>query len=160
MARLIPPDRLPVVIDAAARVFITHGYRRAQMQDVAEALGLAKGTLYGYAATKEALFGAALRYADGVEPMPEVSALPLSTPRAGELADLVADRLGAELPDLELSRALSRSRKPRTPAEAADELSAIVVDLCHRLVRHRVAINSPEPGVQDRDLVGQHVAKG
>jgi AcrR family transcriptional regulator len=140
MARLIPPDRLPVVIDAAARVFITHGYRRAQMQDVAEALGLAKGTLYGYAATKEALFGAALRYADRVEPMPEVTALPLPTPRTGELADLVAGRLGAELPDLKLTQALSRSGKPRTPAEAADELSAIVVDLYQRLARHRVAI--------------------
>jgi AcrR family transcriptional regulator len=140
MARTIPPDRLPVVVDAAARVFITHGYRRAQVQDVAEALGLAKGTLYGYAATKEALFAAALRYADGVEPTPEVSALPLPTPRTGELADLVAGRLGAELPDLELSRALSRSGRPRTPAEAADELSAIVVDLYRRLARHRVAI--------------------
>jgi len=140
MARHIPPDRLPVVIDAAARVFITHGYRRAQVQDVAEALGLAKGTLYGYAATKEALFGAALRYADGMEPMPEVSALPLPTPRAGELADLVAGRLGAELPDLKLSQALAHDGQPRTPAEALDELSAIVVDLYHRLARHRVAI--------------------
>jgi AcrR family transcriptional regulator len=140
MARPIPPGRLPLVIDAAARVFITHGYRRAQMQDVAEALGLAKGTLYGYAATKEALFGAVLRYADGLEPMPDVSALPLPTPRPGELADLVAGRLGAEVPDLELIRALSRREQPHTPTEAADELSAIVVDLYHRLVRQRVAI--------------------
>jgi AcrR family transcriptional regulator len=129
-----------VVIDAAARVFITHGYRRAQMQDVAEALGLAKGTLYGYAATKEALFGAALRYADGVEPIPEVSALPLPTPRTGELADLVAGRLGAEVPELKLTQALSQTGQPGTPAEAFEELSAIVVDLYHRLARHRVAI--------------------
>jgi AcrR family transcriptional regulator len=140
MARPIPADRLSLAIDAAAQVFITHGYRRAQVQDVAEALGLAKGTLYGYAATKEALFGAALRYADRVEPMPEVTALPLPTPRTGELADLVAGRLGAELPELKLSQALSRSAPPRTPAEAAEELSAIVVDLYHRLARHRVAI--------------------
>jgi AcrR family transcriptional regulator len=140
MARLIPPDRLPVVIDAAARVFVTHGYRRTQMQDIAEALGLAKGTLYGYAATKEALFAAALRYADRTEPLPEVSDLPLPTPGPGELADLVAARLGAEVPELTLTRALTRTDGPRTPGEAADEVSGIVVDLYQRLARHRVAI--------------------
>jgi AcrR family transcriptional regulator len=140
MTRQIPPDRLPLVIDAAARVFVTHGYRRTQMQDVAEALGLAKGTLYGYAATKEALFAAALRYADRVEPMPEVSGLPLHTPVPGELADLVAARLGAEVPELALVRALTRADRPRTPEAAAEEVSAIVVDLYQRLARHRVAI--------------------
>jgi hypothetical protein len=72
--------------------------------------------------------------------MPEVRALPLPTPRPGELADLVAGRLGAELPELELSQALSRSEPPPTPAEAAEEISAVVVDLYHRLARHRMAI--------------------
>lgn len=140
MARLIPPDRLPAVLDAAVRVFVTHGYHRTQMQDIAQALGLAKGTLYGYASTKEALFAAALRYADGVEPMPDPSALPLPTPKPGELAALVGARLDAELPDLALTRALARKRPPASSAEALDELSAIVVDLYARLSRHRVAI--------------------
>jgi AcrR family transcriptional regulator len=49
MVRTIPADRFPAVVAAAARVFITHGYQRTQVQDVADALGLAKGTLYGYA---------------------------------------------------------------------------------------------------------------
>jgi len=140
VARLIPTDRLPAVIDAAVGVFVTNGYRRTQMQDIAQALGLAKGTLYGYAATKEALFAAALRYADGIEPMPDVSALPLPTPDPGELAAVVSARLDAELPDLELTRALARTRPPASVAETLDELSAIVIDLYERLVRHRVAI--------------------
>jgi AcrR family transcriptional regulator len=140
MARLIPPDRLPAVLDAAARVFITHGYRRAQMQDVADALGLAKGTLYGYARSKEALFAAAVRYADHAEPLPAVADLPVAAPAPGELADLVASRLAAQVPDLALTRALARPDPPATPREAAAELSGIVTDLHRRLARHRTAI--------------------
>jgi AcrR family transcriptional regulator len=40
MARVIPAERFAAVVAAAAQVFITHGYQRAQMQDVADALGL------------------------------------------------------------------------------------------------------------------------
>jgi AcrR family transcriptional regulator len=139
-ARVIPSDRLPAVIDTAARVFIRHGYRRTQMQDVADELGLAKGTLYGYAEGKEALFAAALRYADGTEPLPGVSELPLPAPAAGELAGLVADRLGTELPALALTKALDRAAPPATPAATNAELSEIMVDLYGRLARHRMAI--------------------
>ena len=140
MARLIPPDRLPAVIQAAVGVFVTHGYRRTQMQDIADVLGLAKGTLYGYAANKEALFAAAVRYGDGLESLPDISALPLRAPVDGELAELVTNRLSAEVPDLALTKALARRRQPRTPIEAALELDGIVVDLYERLSRNRVAI--------------------
>jgi len=140
MARTIPPDRLPAVIEAAVGVFVTHGYRRTQMQDIADVLGLAKGTLYGYAANKEALFAAAIRYGDGLEPLPDVSALPVRAPVDGELVELVAGRLAAEVPDLALTKALGRRRLPRTPVEAAAELSGIIVDLYERLSRNRVAI--------------------
>ena len=140
MARLIPPDRLPAVIDAAVGVFVTHGYRRTQMQDIADALGLAKGTLYGYAANKEALFAAAVRYGDGREPLPDISALPMGAPGVGELAALVTERLAAEVPDLALTKALGRRRRPSSVAETSAELSGIIVDLYERLSRNRVAI--------------------
>lgn len=140
MARSIPPERLAAVIDAAVSVFVTDGYRRTQMQDVADVLGLAKGTLYGYAATKEALFAAAVRYGDGLEPLPGTGDLPLPAPTDGQLAELVADRLATEVPDLALTKALSRNRLPDTPAETAAELSGIVTDLYERLARNCVAI--------------------
>jgi AcrR family transcriptional regulator len=138
-ARAIPADRLSTVVDTAAQVFIRHGYRRTQMQDVADELRLAKGTLYLYAGGKEALFAAALRYADGGETVPDTN-LPLPAPAPGELAELLAGRLAAELPDLALTRALETTSRPATPAEAASELSHILVDLYQRLARHRVAI--------------------
>ena len=141
MARTIPPDRLPAVLAAAARVFVAHGYRRTQMQDVADALGVAKGTLYGYAAGKEALFAAAVRYGDGTEPLPALTDLPLPPPGPGELARLVAARLAAQVPDMALTRALAQSDPPPgPPGEAGVELAGIVVDLYRRLAAHRVAI--------------------
>jgi len=48
MVRRVPEARFAQLIEAATRVFIEQGYRRTQMADIAEALGVAKGTLYGY----------------------------------------------------------------------------------------------------------------
>jgi AcrR family transcriptional regulator len=139
VARSIPADRFAAVVDAGARVFITHGYQRTQVQDVADVLGLAKGTLYGYAQNKAALFAAAVRYADGHEPLPEPAELPVPAPADGEIAALIAGRLAGEVADLQLIRALGE------PAEAAladpgSELGGIITDLYRRLARHRVAI--------------------
>lgn len=141
MARTIPPDRFPAVVGATARVFITHGYQRAQVQDVADALGLAKGTLYGYAQSKAALFAAAVRYADGHEPLPGRTDLPVPAPADGEIAALVTGRLAGEIADMELAQALSDPLPAAaTPSDRRAELTAIVTDLYARLARHRIAI--------------------
>lgn len=133
------------------------------MQDIADALGVAKGTLYGYAASKDALFAAAIRYGDGLEPLPETSALPLPAPADDELAKLVAGRLAGEVPDLALTTALGRRQLPSTPAEAAAELSGIVVDLYTRLSRNRVAIKLVDrcaPELPELGKVWSEVGRG
>src|SRR3954470_14043766 len=43
------------VLDAAARVFYERGYSDASVQDVADKLGILKGSLYHYIDTKEDL---------------------------------------------------------------------------------------------------------
>jgi AcrR family transcriptional regulator len=137
MARSIPADRFPAVIGATARVFITHGYQRAKVQDVADALGLAKGTLYGYAQSKAALFAAAVRFGDDLEPIPGPENLPVATPGDGEIAALVSARLVGEIADMKLTRVVD------DPTEADDdraELADIVTDLYTRLARHRTAL--------------------
>lgn len=139
MARLIPTDRFSAVVAAAAQVFITHGYHRAQIQDVADALGLGKGTLYGYTQNKAALFGAAVRYADGHDPLPTPADLPVPAPTDGEVAAIIAGRLAAEITDLHLAKALAHPL-PADAAEGDAELAAIVTDLYARLAKHRVAI--------------------
>lgn len=134
MARQIPRDRFSALIEAGTATFVAQGYRRTQMKDVADALGVAKGTVYAAVASKEALLHACVRFADGIETPPDPSTWPLPTPGPHDLVDLVSDRLG-EVADLAL---LHVEEVPR--GSAADELSVIVSDLVQRLARHRHAI--------------------
>ncbi len=48
------------ILDAAAPVFAKHGFRNTDVQFVADALQVGKGTIYRYFATKEQLFLAAV----------------------------------------------------------------------------------------------------
>ena len=66
MARRKSPERLSEIAAAAVEVFIRAGYSGAQMDDVAALVGVAKGTLYLYVESKEALFDLAVR-AQGIQ---------------------------------------------------------------------------------------------
>lgn len=57
--------RLQAIADAALGVFCRHGYAETQVADIARAAGVSTGTIYLYAESKEALFHAALRNAQG-----------------------------------------------------------------------------------------------
>lgn len=46
------------ILDAAERVFTDAGFELAKMEDIARAAGVAKGTLYNYFPSKEAIFSA------------------------------------------------------------------------------------------------------
>ena len=48
------------ILDAAAKLFARHGYADANTQLLADTLGVGKGTIYRYFATKETLFLAAV----------------------------------------------------------------------------------------------------
>ena len=72
MPRRVPEHRIKDLFAAATAVFIEQGYRRTQMSDVARRLGVAKGTLYLYVESKEALFDAVLRNAAGEIPDPHL----------------------------------------------------------------------------------------
>ncbi len=55
----LPERRREEILDAAASLFAQHGYRNTDMEYVAAALGVAKGTIYRYFTSKEELFLAA-----------------------------------------------------------------------------------------------------
>jgi AcrR family transcriptional regulator len=137
VARTIPPDRFAQLIDVATKTFVARGYRLTQMSDIADGLGIAKGTIYGYVESKEALFDAAVRFADGQTEGPAPSALPLATPAPGSTVAYIRERLAAETRELALAAALTR--RPASKDGAA-ELERIVRDLYRRMARNRRAL--------------------
>lgn len=136
MARTIPSDRLQNLVDAATGTFIKQGYRQTQMADVADALGVAKGTLYGYVESKAALFDAAIRFADGHVPLPDAAALPLKTPAPGATVRFLEERIAEEAGRLALLEAMQVA-ECRDPGA---ELREVLVDLYRRANRNRFAI--------------------
>ena len=136
MARAVPPERFGKLIEAATKVFVERGYRQTQMSEVADALGLAKGTLYGYVESKESLFDAAVRFSDQVN-VTAPERLPLPTPPLASTANYIRDRLASEASELRLVAALAH---PPAKADRAREFESIVRDLYRRMSRNRRAI--------------------
>jgi AcrR family transcriptional regulator len=146
MARPIPPDRLDRLVDAATRVFVEQGYRRTQMADVADALGVAKGTVYLYVESKEALFDLVVRAADAPRPLRSPANLPLRTPKRGATLRYLREQLaaGGELPAL--AAALARKR----PTDGGAELREIVGQIYDVLARHRHGIKLVDRSARDQ----------
>lgn len=145
MPKVISQDRIARLVEVATDVFIREGYRRTQMEDVALALGTGKGTLYGYVQSKAALFDLLVRCADSAEPLPDVTSLPLATPRPGSTVDFVRARLMREVENLELLTALARP----APQDAATELACILDDLYVRMSRNRRGIKLVDSSARD-----------
>jgi AcrR family transcriptional regulator len=131
----MPADRITTLVARATEVFIERGYRRTKIADVAEALGVAKGTLYLYVESKEALFDLVLRAADPEVGLPEPLSLPWRTPTSSALLRYVRTRLSTiDFP------ALDAALRRRRVDDVAAELDAIVGELYDVVSRYRVAI--------------------
>lgn len=133
MARSIPAGRLEQLVDCATAVFIEQGFRRTQMADVADALGVAKGTLYLYVESKEALFDLVTRYADAAHPFESPPILPVPAPEPGATLDYVRQRLARDRSLPSLHDALARSRV----TNVASEIETIVAELYALMARNR-----------------------
>jgi AcrR family transcriptional regulator len=148
MARPIPQDRLPKLVEVATAVFIEQGFRRTKMDDVAEVLGVAKGTVYLYVESKEALFDLVCRSAD--KPFEEPRELPVKTPAAGATIKYIGERLTAGQVMPALAEALGGRRR-----NAADELAAIAGDIYDALARNRVGIKLVDRSARDIPELGK-----
>ena len=146
MARRIPEGRLQQLVASATSVFIEQGYGRTQMADIAEASGLAKGTLYLYVESKEALFDLVLRHADDERlanrPSP---ALPVATPRQGTALRYVREELERQQELPKIAEALARRRV----ADVAEEIEGIVRELFRALARNRRRIKLIDRSARD-----------
>ncbi len=56
------PDKRSAILDAAATQFLTYGFRRTNVGDIADEAKLAKGTIYLHFQSKEDLFDALARH--------------------------------------------------------------------------------------------------
>jgi AcrR family transcriptional regulator len=106
------------------------------MADVATALGVAKGTLYLYVESKEALFDLIARCADDDEPLRKPPALPIRTPKPGATLKYVRERLAKNQIPTALTAALRRNRV----SDPTAELEGIVRELYDGLARNRFGI--------------------
>ncbi len=135
--RRIPEGRFDELVDAATEVFIQRGYRQTQMADVAEAIGVAKGTVYGYVESKEALFELCLRNADHKKSVPVPEGLPLKTPAKGQLGREIRARVAASSITPLLAEALKRERAddPRAELEALVRENFQLLEDNHRAIK-------------------------
>jgi AcrR family transcriptional regulator len=136
MGRRRSETRLSDLVEAATRVFIDQGYRRTQMADVAEALGVAKGTIYLYVESKEALFDFVLRHIAAPGSVEPPSRLPIMTPRAGATLRYVRERLARE----PLLREISEISRRRPRGDAAAELEIVLGKVYDVLAANRKSI--------------------
>jgi AcrR family transcriptional regulator len=134
--RTMPPSRFEDLIDVGTRVFIAQGYRRTQMADVAEGLGVAKGTLYLCVESKDSLFDAVLRCADVPRPIPLPRVLPVPTPSAGRTLRYVRERLLEQPASPTLRAALARGRGHAR----ADLFEPILQEVFDVMARNRTGI--------------------
>jgi len=148
MARPIPEDRLSRLVEVATAVFIEQGFRHTRMEDVAEALGVAKGTVYLYVENKEALFDLVCRSAD--RPFEQPPELPVKSPAAGATIRYIVDRLAAGQVMPALAEALAGGRRA-----ARDELAAIVGDIYDAMARNRVGIKLVDRSARDIPELGK-----
>src|SRR6266851_4459980 len=145
VVRRVPTDRIERLIGCATAVFIDQGYRRTQMSDIASALGVAKGTLYLYVDSKEALFDLVARYADDLRALPKPVKLPVFTPRPGATARYVRERLSRN----QVPRTLVAALCTRRVSDAGAELGAIAGELFDTLAANRREIKLLDRSAQD-----------
>jgi AcrR family transcriptional regulator len=156
MARRIPKDRFDQLVRAATEVFIARGYRLTQMSDVAEAIGVAKGTLYGYVDSKDALLTLCLRWADHPGPIPLPESLPIPGLEAGQLAMLVKQALAQEGQQPRLSEALDRA----VADDPIAEMRAVFGELYDLMDRNRHRIKLLDRCMDHPELVDLWQSQG
>ena len=165
----MPGDRLDRLVECATKVFIRQGYKRTQMADVAAALGVAKGTLYLYVESKEALFYLVIRSIDGRAPFDGPPELPIPTPKPAEV-QRYAERLissGGEMPRLAAALAAKNVDDPRAELEgvirevyatvSANRFGIKLIDMCARDYPELAELWFEQGRVQLLDLLDAYI---
>ena len=122
------------LVEAAFEVFCRQGFERAQVADVAKAMGVAVGTIYLYVEGKEALFDLVVRHtaSDDPEWLDDIE-IPVPAPTPGSTVEFLREVFGrkGQWPHLEVALQTVRAVDPRT------ELDGVVREQYRLMTRHR-----------------------
>jgi len=130
----IPGRRLRELVEAALGVFCRQGYERAQVADVAKAMGVAAGTVYLYVEGKEALFDLAIRHTAAEDPgWLDAIKVPVPTPAPGATLEFLRGILGRKGQWPCLAAALAAT----SAADIRAELDGVVREQYRLMARHR-----------------------
>lgn len=133
------------ILAAALALFGRYGYRRTSIDDIAREAGVAKGTVYLYVESKEALFDLVARYADAPRPFDPKPTLPWPTPPPEATLAYVRDRVtGSQVPPT-LAKALAKQRV----TDVRGELTAIVGELYDTVGANRRGIKLLDRSARD-----------
>lgn len=138
MPRTTPPDRLAKLLDAAAAAFVEHGFQRTQMDDIAERLGVSKGTIYRAVDSKETLFAAVIAWGDTPDEVPGDGLTP--TNDVTSVATVVAAELADAVAGLELTTIVADRKRLRVADGFGNEIERITTGLDRVMRSRRTAI--------------------
>ena len=134
MPRSTPPDRLVKLLDASAAAFVEHGFQRTQMDDIAERLGVSKGTIYRAVDSKETLFAAVIAWGDTLDQLPSDGLTPSND--LTSVVSRVTVELAGAIAGLELAAIVSERTRLRAASGFGSEVERITTGL-HRVMRGR-----------------------
>ena len=137
-------SRIDQLLDASAKVFISRGYKRAGMSDIAREMGVAPGTIYLYVESKEALFHL-LVMRTAIDSGVGVSELPARTPAPGATLEMLRKTLTLDNYAPRLAAAL---RGPRG-SYSFDDVPAIITELYDNAYARRTGIDLIERSAID-----------
>jgi AcrR family transcriptional regulator len=144
MPRRRPTTRIAALIRAGTEVFLEKGYRRAQIADVARAMGVAPGTIYLYVESKEALFDAVIRASTAPEIVEKLQ-IPIQTPAQDATLSFIRKALKRESRIESLEAALEASNA----VDAAVELERIARELYAKAAQSWLALKLLERSALD-----------
>ncbi|TVT61802.1 TetR/AcrR family transcriptional regulator [Amycolatopsis rhizosphaerae] len=147
----VPPRSVDEIAEAAARVFMSKGYRAAGVSDVSAALGLSHGAVYTYAKSKEALLYLALLHLTRPESLAGLD-IPVVRPAPGEIVAMV-DAWAADHEVLPVLAGASGGR--RRHVAVPEEFGAIIDELYAFVETNRRLLALVERCAQDLPELAQ-----
>jgi AcrR family transcriptional regulator len=138
MARMTPPDRVEKLLGAAAAAFVENGFHRTQMDDVANRLGVSKGTIYRSVDSKEALFAAVLEHGDTPEDLPEHAQI--DPDRLDQVSKTLRNDLSIAVTNLQLAAAVAQPAKQTSATDFGTTIERLTVGVYEMMAKHRIRI--------------------